>query len=325
MPNYQGVWSLSTQFQNAGAWPSPPLTTSDLGILAGGQDAGSSNVNTIQYVFIATTGNANDFGDLTVVGSYMGMTSSSTRAVFMGGLSRYRTMDFVEMATAGNATDFGDISLTTSDYELNAAGNDTRGVIVGLKNTNSPVSQMDYITIASTGDSSDFGDLTQTRGSIGTAGSTTRQVMAGGRNVGTYYNRIDYITIASTGNATDFGDLQLAKQGVSAVSSSTRACFGGGFDSRSGGTLTNVIGYITIASTGNAADFGDLSGARYNAGGMSNKTRGIFAGGNDFGSPTNLMEYITVASTGNAVDFGDMTASLKNLRDGTSNAHGGLS
>ena len=24
MPNYQGVWSLSTQFQNASGWPSAP-------------------------------------------------------------------------------------------------------------------------------------------------------------------------------------------------------------------------------------------------------------------------------------------------------------
>ena len=23
MPNYQGVWSLSTQYQNASAWPQP--------------------------------------------------------------------------------------------------------------------------------------------------------------------------------------------------------------------------------------------------------------------------------------------------------------
>jgi len=31
-PVYQGVWSLSTQYQNASGWPSPPLTASDLGI-----------------------------------------------------------------------------------------------------------------------------------------------------------------------------------------------------------------------------------------------------------------------------------------------------
>ena len=33
MPNYQGVWSLSTQYQNAGAWPSPPQR----GIMGGGR------------------------------------------------------------------------------------------------------------------------------------------------------------------------------------------------------------------------------------------------------------------------------------------------
>lgn len=55
---------------------------------------------------------------------------------------------------------------------------------------------------------------------------------------------------------------------------------------------------------------------------MSNKTRGIFAGGD---TVINLMDYITIASTGNATDFGDMTVSLARSRDGTSNAHGGLS
>ena len=95
MPNYQGVWSLSTQYQNAGAWPSPPLTSNDLGILAGGRDSGSNDLNIIQYVFIATTSNANEFGDLSVAGSDMGLTSSSNREVFFGCLNRYNTIDYV--------------------------------------------------------------------------------------------------------------------------------------------------------------------------------------------------------------------------------------
>ena len=40
------------------------------------------------------------------------------------------------------------------------------------------------------------------------------------------------------------------------VSSDTRGCMGGGTAS------SNVIDFITIASTGNATDFGDLSSAR---------------------------------------------------------------
>ncbi|MCP4708884.1 MAG: hypothetical protein GY869_09690, partial [Planctomycetes bacterium] len=191
MPNYQGVWSLSAQYQNSTGWPSPPLyLQGDLGILAGGGDSGNNPIDIIQYIFIGTTGNATDFGDLTVAGYNMGMTSSQTRALFFGGHHRYRTVDYVEMASASNAVDFGDITLSTSDYQLTAFGSSTRAVVTGLKNTNSPVNNIEYFTIATLGDGTDFGDLSLTRGSIGCAGSSTRMCMAGGRDYGTYYNTI---------------------------------------------------------------------------------------------------------------------------------------
>lgn len=49
MPNYQGVWSLSTQYQNAAAWQAanaPPLS-GDIGLFFGSQ-------NVIQYIQIST-------------------------------------------------------------------------------------------------------------------------------------------------------------------------------------------------------------------------------------------------------------------------------
>ena len=42
---------------------------------------------------------------------------------------------------------------------------------------------------------------------------------------------------------------------------------------------TNVIDYITIQSTGDAQDFGDLTQRRGGGGGCSNATRGVFMGG----------------------------------------------
>ena len=85
-----GVWSIgeAEAFTRGGLWPSPPLYLTDLGIIAGGYD-GSSNVNVIQYIFVATTGNAVDFGDLTAAGRLMGTTSSQTRALFFGGVVLY--------------------------------------------------------------------------------------------------------------------------------------------------------------------------------------------------------------------------------------------
>ena len=59
---------------------------------------------------------------------------------------------------------------------------------------------------------------------------------------------------------------------------------------------------ITIASTGNALDFGDMSYDGRDGGGASNSTRGIIFGGGD--PAVNTISYITIATLGNAVDFG---------------------
>ena len=56
-----------------------------------------------------------------------------------------------------------------------------------------------------------------------------------------------------------------------------RAVFGGG--RTSGGSVRNIIIHITIASTGNATDFGDLTDSRYAASAVSNSLRAVFAGG----------------------------------------------
>ncbi len=182
---------------------------------------------------------------------------------------------------------------------------------------------LDYITISSEGNATDFGDLTVTRRLVPATsnGATGRGVFSGGKAGGsTYYNIIDYVTITSAGNATDFGDNINSRSNFAAVSngSNDRGCWGGG--QGTGGTIYNIIDYITISSTGNSTDFGDLTVARgssgNNFGGCSNGTseRGIFAGG----TTKNVIDYITISSTGNATDFGDRTITTDG-NSGTSN------
>ena len=72
----------------------------------------------------------------------------------------------------------------------------------------------------------------------------------------------------------------------------------------------NVMQYITIASTGNTTDFGDLSVASSagQTGIVGTTTRGISAIGiNSSYTVLNTIEYVTIASTGNSTDFGDRT------------------
>ena len=83
-----------------------------------------------------------------------------------------------------------------------------------------------------------------------------------------------------------------------------RGCFGGGYT----GSDQNVIGYVTISSTGDASDFGDLTQARQYITGASNNTRGLWmGGGNASGTPYAITDYITIGTLGNATDFGDPT------------------
>ena len=57
---------------------------------------------------------------------------------------------------------------------------------------------------------------------------------------------------------TDFGDLLKRKcRSISGVSSFTRGIIGGGLSKHQ--PILNTIEFITIASTGNATDFGDLT------------------------------------------------------------------
>ena len=70
-------------------------------------------------------------------------------------------------------------------------------------------------------------------------------------------------------------------------------------------SVTDVIDYATIATPGNAIDFGDLTIPRRGTGGLSNGSRGVFSGG---GAPArDVMDYITIATPGNATDFGNRT------------------
>jgi len=66
--------------------------------------------------------------------------------------------------------------------------------------------------------------------------------------------------------------------------------------------------YVTVASTGNSINFGDLATGRDSVAGTSDGTTGEFSGGND-GSTTDEIDIITIASTGNGTDVGDLMES----------------
>ena len=78
---------------------------------------------------------------------------------------------------------------------------------------------------------------------------------------------------------------------------------------------------VEIATTGNATDFGDLSGVRAAMDGCSSSTRGVIGGG---GTPSNtkIIEYITMSHNGDAKDFGDLTTTKTRTATGSSPTRG---
>ena len=90
---------------------------------------------------------------------------------------------------------------------------------------------------------------------------------------------------------------------------SGRGIIAGGAESLSSPyTISDRMQYITISTTGNSIDFGNLSIARYYVRGTASSTRGVFAGGTVPGpSVTDTIDYVTIASNGGANDFGDMS------------------
>ena len=109
------------------------------------------------------------------------------------------------------------------------------------------------------------------------------------------------------------------------VSNGTRGVIGGGYNPLTpAGYNQKEIGYINLASTGNASYFGDLTVGRGTSG-VSNSTRGVFGTHNQQNSPTsNRIDYINFASTGNAEDFGDLVYTHTSSQLCGSDSHGGL-
>ncbi len=161
--------------------------------------------NTIDYVTIAQTGNAVDFGDHSQTRGDIAALSSTTRGVFAGGYtpSNVNTIDFVTISTLGNASDFGD--LNNGRNRIATTSNSTRGLYFGGQQPNL-VNTIEFVTIASTGKGEDFGDMSVTKRHATAASDPTRAVCAGGNNP-SMDNIIESVTIATTGDALDFGDL----------------------------------------------------------------------------------------------------------------------
>ena len=323
-PSFSGVWNISTQYQYRTGWP-VDANLGAVGITTRGQ-TNPLTTNIDKFLVASSSGNATDFGDLTVARHASSSMGNDTRGIFAGGWDNYggsslsNVVDYITYATAGNATDFGDVAATSSDANASASNN-VRGITFGgrLVSNGNIDNAIEYITIASTGNATDFADLSITTGTTankarhrqgnGMSGSSTRGLASGGYTPAALSDTIQYVTIASAGNSVDFGNMSASTDELGFMSSNTRAVIAGG--SAGGSSFRNTMEYVTIASTGNVTDFGDITVAKAFLMGASGSTKGFIIGGgtaSNINTSLNTIETITFSTTGNGTDFGDLTS-----------------
>ena len=275
-PVFAGISTVSTEaFMVMPSGPTEYRGGRGRGIFAGSYTPSSPNLSsTMNLIEIATTGNAVDFGDTSDTGSH-GSTSNSIRGVFNYGdvPNSVVRMDYTVISSSGGVASFGDLSFVTRDGPF-GAGDHTRGILGGSAGGpsnmgGSPgkgVNFIDYITFATTGNSIRFGELTTARRGVSACSSPTRTVWGGGYiKPSNHTDTVDFVVTQTFGDATDFGNLTQSRGHMGAASSPTRGVwFGGSIYTAPGPayTLYDIIDYVTLATEGNATDFGNLASAR---------------------------------------------------------------
>lgn len=280
----------------------------ETGLIAGGYTPSHAYATTsIERITIATTGNSQDFGNLSYGRSHMGCgMSSSVRGIFQGGWMYGHSvqngkMDYVTFATPGNATYFGTIGY--ENYGSSCVSDGTRGIIGPGYNALSTGPSghhhtSNYVTIETPSNASTFGTISQ--GYWGVAVSSgTRGVFGGySRNNG-WDSRLEYITIQTLSNSAYFGTMarNYGAHGTP-VTDAVKGVIMGGYTSAG----WNNIEYFTIATLGNGVEFGKMQNNAHDGGGVSNGTRGVCAAT----LWNSTIEYLTIATPGNSAYFGSM-------------------
>jgi len=267
-----------------------PSEFGDLSVTNGGGNApfssrtraifhgGAPGDSDIEFVTIASTGDAVDWGANLVRGStfYAMGAANETRGLSVGNFPASQTKsDFVTIASAGTVNEFGDL-ITAASHGASVQS-PTRAVFCGgyITPGGTRTKQIQSYQIATTGAAQHFGDLSDLAWNSAGACNTTRGVMALGAHTSsaTNVNIIEYITISTFGNSTNFGD-SVTSNGHrgGGCCSPTRGLFMGGW---TGSDETTEMETINIQTEGNAVDFGDLTTAAINVYGCSNAHGGL--------------------------------------------------
>ena len=177
-------------------------------------------VDTIEYVTIASTGNSQDFGNLTAASQTHQCSSSPTRTLKYGGFNPNRTaeIEFITIASTGNAVVFGE--LTRACGRAGVCGNATRGIYAGGEDAAALTTEAEKIEYATLGNAVEFGSVVGTDREYGSAVSTPVRGVWSGGGPGSLTNTLTYQALATAGTGIDFGDMTAGYQSRGGFSNS---------------------------------------------------------------------------------------------------------
>ena len=239
------------------------------GVFIRGTNSTNTRTNIMESITIASGGDAINFGDAGVTGSTIGdgdggCCSSSTRGIQAGGgqPGNHNIITYIQINTTGNALDFGDLSEVK--HQIASFSSSTRAIhYSGYISSGNFADRVDTHLISSTGNAVDFGEPLVPRYAGNACANSIRGIIPGGNGQGApssgfNHKSITMMNMSTQGTETNFGNISVGRGGMAASSSQTRGVFAGGYNPAD----VSTIDYVTIPTTGDAIDFGDLTSPR---------------------------------------------------------------
>tara|TARA_Y100000004_G_scaffold148759_1_gene170392 strand:- start:79 stop:2295 length:2217 start_codon:yes stop_codon:yes gene_type:complete len=251
---------------------------------------------------------------------YLGVDFWNVDRFLLGNISNFRIVKGTRVYTSNFTAPTGPLTAITNTVLLTCTN--PSGTITDLSSSNHSITVNSGAAASSTNPFSDtlYYYCTNHSGMGGTANlKASLQGGASGSSspitVSSLTDGESYNVRASAINA--FGQSPYSDATSGTPTEIERGVFAGGSTASS---QSDFIEYITITSTGNSTEFGNLQTQKSAVAGCASSTRGIFGGGH---STTNQIDYITILSTGNASDFGDLSVARR-YASGLSNSTRGV-
>ena len=198
----------------------------------------------------------------------------------------------------------GTISLNQVNVELGNSG--TASINMGSSDVRGLFGVASGAISMSNGYGASSGDIYGSRGIV--AGGYSSTSPAG------WTTNVEYFNTAGTISSASFGTMlsTFVNGQPLATTNGSRALFSAGANTTVG------TGYFTVATTGNATFFGNLTYNRTTGAACTNIVRGVFIAG----SFTSYMDYHTISTTGNATTFGPFSTAATFYPEGTQSSSG---